>query len=151
MQECQLMQSLNVSRFFSVSTRLMAIGLVFYSGPQCEAVFFNINDKSASTTAFRRRLLQAAGVGVSVESVVRERATSAKEVVRGRSPDSKRLCFLKLNFDPNYEEVEEFQWNRKRRFDQLLVFGGRGPTMEEAEADAWTKAVQHLKTVLATR
>ena len=123
----------------------------FYSGPQCEAVFFNINDKSASTTALRRRLLQAAGVGVSVESVVRERATSAKEVVRGRSPDSQRLCFLKLNFDPNYEEVEEFQWNRKRRFDQLLVFGGRGSTMEEAEADAWAKAVQHLKTVLATR
>ena len=28
MQECQSMQSLNVSQFFSVSTRLMAIGLV---------------------------------------------------------------------------------------------------------------------------
>ena len=28
-QECQSMQRLNVSQFFSVSTRLMAIGLVF--------------------------------------------------------------------------------------------------------------------------
>ena len=30
MQECQPMQSLNVSRFFSMSTRLMAIGLVYF-------------------------------------------------------------------------------------------------------------------------
>ena len=33
MQECQSMQSLNVSQFFSVSTRLMAIGLVFFDTP----------------------------------------------------------------------------------------------------------------------
>ena len=33
MQESQPMQSLNVSRFFSVSTRLMAIGLVFLLRP----------------------------------------------------------------------------------------------------------------------
>ena len=31
MQECQPMQSVNVSRFFSVSTRLMAIGLVSHT------------------------------------------------------------------------------------------------------------------------
>ena len=99
----------------------------------------------------RHRALQAAGVGVSLEDIVRERATSAKELVRGKTADCKRLCFLKLNFDPNYEEVEEFQWNRKRRFDQLLVFGGLGPTKEDAAADAFVKAVTHLKTMTGIR
>ena len=113
--------------------------------------FFDVDDFSTNTTGYRRQVLERSGVKVVVEPVVRERATSAKEIVRGRNATDRSLCFLKLDFDPNYEEVEEFQWNRKRRFDRLLVFGGKGADRVAAEADAFVKAVKHLKTMIAQR
>ena len=108
--------------------------------------FRDLADRSASATRQRRKILEDAGVGVTLEPVLRERATGKREVVRGESAGDGVLCFLKLNFEPNYEEVEEFQWNRKRRFDKQLLFGGKGSTMPEAEADAFVRAAEHLKT-----
>lgn len=110
--------------------------------------FFDPTDGSASATLHRRQVLEKAGVKVSIEPVERERATNIKELVKGTNDANAALCFLKLNFDPNYEEVAEFQWNRKRRLDKQLLFDGKGANVSEAEADAFLKAAKHLKVLL---